>query len=76
VRIEYTGLRPGEKLHEALFYEWEALEQTAHGAIRRVKPRLVDTPELDELLSACRARDAQAAMAGLKRLVEEYRTII
>jgi FlaA1/EpsC-like NDP-sugar epimerase len=34
VRIEYTGLRPGEKLYEELFYDFEALTKTSHPKIR------------------------------------------
>lgn len=35
-RIEFVGLRPGEKLHERLFYETERVEATSHPKIRRV----------------------------------------
>ncbi len=33
VEIKYTGLRPGERLHETLFYEAEAVEPTADDRI-------------------------------------------
>ena len=33
IRIEFTGLRPGEKLHEELFHEFEQREQTVHPKI-------------------------------------------
>ena len=33
----FTGIRPGEKLHETLFYPDEALESTAHGKIHMVQ---------------------------------------
>lgn len=33
VAILYTGLRPGEKLHETLFYSDEAYRPTAHPKI-------------------------------------------
>lgn len=35
-RIEFVGLRPGEKLHERLFYETERVEATSHPKIHRV----------------------------------------
>lgn len=33
IQIEYVGLRPGEKLHEELFYEKEKLKPTEHSKI-------------------------------------------
>jgi FlaA1/EpsC-like NDP-sugar epimerase len=36
VPIRFTGLRPGEKLHERLFYETETVEPTEVEKIRRV----------------------------------------
>ena len=38
VEFVYTGLRPGERLHETLFYEAEAAERTAHDGILRARP--------------------------------------
>ena len=35
VPIQYIGLRPGEKLHEALFYDAEAITPTRHPKVRR-----------------------------------------
>ena len=37
VPIVYTGLRPGERLHEALFYDHETTERTGHESIMRVR---------------------------------------
>ncbi len=37
VPIEYIGLRPGEKLHESLFYDREATEPTMHPKVIRVR---------------------------------------
>jgi FlaA1/EpsC-like NDP-sugar epimerase len=42
VPIEFTGLRPGEKLHEDLFCSDEAPSRSAHELIR-----FVDVPTLD-----------------------------
>ncbi len=38
IAIEYTGLRPGEKMFEELVYKEEELEKTRHPKINRVKP--------------------------------------
>jgi FlaA1/EpsC-like NDP-sugar epimerase len=52
VEYDYIGLRPGERLHETLFYEGEAAERTSHQGILRAKlPR--STPrdaELEDLV--------------------------
>jgi FlaA1/EpsC-like NDP-sugar epimerase len=37
VQIEYTGVRPGEKLHEALNDSFEELHQTKHPSILKLK---------------------------------------
>jgi FlaA1/EpsC-like NDP-sugar epimerase len=37
VPFRYIGLRPGEKVHESLFYEVEAIEPTAHPKVLRVR---------------------------------------
>ncbi len=44
VPIRYTGLRPGEKLHESLFYETETVERTEVDKILRVAEAI---PPLD-----------------------------
>ncbi|NQW12374.1 MAG: polysaccharide biosynthesis protein, partial [Alphaproteobacteria bacterium] len=76
IAIEFTGLRPGEKLYEELFHGGEALEATAIPAIRRATPRTADLAllarGLDELEAAARARHTEQTRAVLGRLVPEY----
>ena len=38
IRIEYIGLRPGEKLHERLFLDQEHLQPTAHEKLLLAQP--------------------------------------
>ena len=45
VPIEYIGLRPGEKLHESLFYDREATEPTMHPKVIRVRA----APSVDQI---------------------------
>ena len=71
VEIVYTGLRPGEKMHEELFYAGEALEQTSHGAIRRVAGGEA-VSDVVALVAACQGRQREAALAELRRLVPEF----
>ena len=71
VPIQYIGLRPGEKLHEALFYDAETIEPTAHPKVLRARdggtvPDGVDVlGELDALVAIGAAGDHDAARAAL-----------
>jgi FlaA1/EpsC-like NDP-sugar epimerase len=59
VEIIYTGLRPGEKLHEELFHDAEHFASTGHAKIQQAHPR----PVLHELL--------EESMTSFKRLGEQ-----
>jgi FlaA1/EpsC-like NDP-sugar epimerase len=75
VRIRYTGLRPGEKLHEALFSEGEERLPTAHPAIwaTRGAPVPVDfAAHLEKLYSAAADDDAARVCGLLEELIPEY----
>ena len=78
VRIEYTGLRPGEKLFEELFHGKEKPEPTDHPGLLMARPRKPDAAivrrALDELERICRDGDAAAAIAIARRMVPEYVT--
>jgi FlaA1/EpsC-like NDP-sugar epimerase len=50
VEITFSGRRPGEKLHEELFGEGEAVGPTAHPKIRRASRPALDPGWLDERL--------------------------
>jgi len=77
VAISYIGLRPGEKLHEALFHADEAPIPTANPALRLASPRTADYVMLgrsiDELEEHARAGRERRALDLLYRLVPEYR---
>ncbi len=62
IGIEFTGLRPGEKMYEELFDVSEKAIPAAHEKLRVAVPDGV--PSREELA---------ALVAGLKKTVEEYR---
>jgi FlaA1/EpsC-like NDP-sugar epimerase len=77
IEIEFTGLRPGEKLSEELFHRAEPLMPTRSPAIRRAAPRTADyamlARSIDELEENARARREERMLQLLERLVPEYR---
>jgi FlaA1/EpsC-like NDP-sugar epimerase len=77
IAVVYTGLRPGEKLHEELRAEGEAAEPTGHGKIvvlaaaNCVDPTALDAG-IERLAQAAARHDAAAIRAILRELVPEY----
>jgi FlaA1/EpsC-like NDP-sugar epimerase len=63
IEIEFTGIRPGEKLHEELWSTGEVVEPTVHPKISRATRAQIDTAWLEEEL------------AELERLVEAGDTL-
>jgi O-antigen biosynthesis protein WbqV len=76
IKIEFTGLRPGEKLYEELFHDTEATQPTSNPAIRLAAPRTADREALaqsiDDLTAAARSTNDAGCRAALQRLVPEY----
>lgn len=52
VEIQYTGLRPGEKLYEELFHAQEILQKTTHNKVFRATARSIDLTVLEQVLHA------------------------
>lgn len=79
IKIVYTGLRPGEKLHEELFHERELLMETGHEQIRLARYREVGwdllTNRLDELDKACAAYDTTRLGELLNWFVPERKRV-
>jgi FlaA1/EpsC-like NDP-sugar epimerase len=74
VEIEVTGVRPGEKLVEELHADDEALEATAHPAIRRLRPHTMPLAELNSGLDrlavdAAAGRDEQVRTGLIRAAV-------
>jgi FlaA1/EpsC-like NDP-sugar epimerase len=76
VEIRFTGLRPGEKLHETLFSELEQPLPTVNPAISATRPGRLPgafTGSLDLLYAAAAAGDDERVRTVLEDLVPEYR---
>jgi FlaA1/EpsC-like NDP-sugar epimerase len=77
IRIEFTGLRPGEKLKEELFHDLESLSPTGFDKLLLAERREVDCETVfdgyRELVAACNAYDHQAIVRVMRSLVPEYR---
>lgn len=78
IAVSYTGLRPGEKLHEILFDPQERYQRTRHPRILLARPREIAAGQtrgllarLDALLADPGAHDALTDL--LREAVPEYR---
>ena len=76
VRIEFTGLRPGEKLFEEIFHGREPPRPTDFPGLLMATPRTTDAHKvaraIDEIARLCHEGDATAALALLGRMVPEF----
>jgi FlaA1/EpsC-like NDP-sugar epimerase len=75
IEIRYTGLRPGEKLYEELFFSVDTAVATAHPKILRAQE--VDMPPqvaaIDDLIEAAAANVPQREIRRMIRaIVPEY----
>lgn len=78
IDIEFTGLRPGEKLFEELFHASEHLLPTQNASILLGAPRTVDhgflTRALQELEKVAYEQDNESVLGLLHALVPEYKS--
>ena len=76
IKIEYTGLRPGEKLYEELLMAEEGMKETANKLIHIGKPIEMDEEtffdKLAELKEAC-YNDDESTKEKVQKLVPTYR---
>lgn len=79
IEIRFTGLRPGEKMHEELFFEAENLQPTRSGKIFMVVPGIVEKEKLVEdiaHLNHMAVTDPDAAAGCLHSLISRYKVAV
>jgi FlaA1/EpsC-like NDP-sugar epimerase len=74
--FRFVGLRPGEKLHEELFYSDERVSPSACEKIARTESVKLAWPRLkhalDELYVAVSVGDTNSILAGLRQIVPQF----
>ena len=77
IKIQFTGLRPGEKLYEELNLQNESMVATSHEQIRSyISPALIDARQMSEYLRELRQisseQDVGRLLLFLKNLIPNY----
>ncbi|MFC1882179.1 polysaccharide biosynthesis protein [Thermodesulfobacteriota bacterium] len=79
IKIEYTGLRPGEKLYEELITDGENIVPTRHEKIMVLKGIECDLKLLNgkiaELVDLAQEQAGKKIKSKLKEIVPEYKTM-
>jgi len=79
IAIVYTGLRPGEKLHETLFHADERYRPTAHPKILQAEQRQVSAQSIEHAIAQLREAstryDIDALKTQLRAAVPEFQPI-
>ena len=78
IKIQYVGLRPGEKLYEELLSNEENTVPTVHKKIFLAKVRKYDYNDvklaLDKLMEATMTMDKESTVAQMKEIVPEFKS--
>lgn len=76
IKVEYVGLRPGEKLYEELITEGEGIVPTSHDKILVIQGTQCDLEllerRIDQLQELAMAQDAEGIRLALQEIVPEY----
>ena len=77
IDIQFTGLRPGEKLYEELLLAGEGIQSTGHAKIMVAQASIYDwhilNRQLDDLYLATQHYNTHRIISIIKEIVPEYR---
>ena len=77
IKIEFVGLRPGEKMYEELFCEKDVQRDTGHPDIFMAVPEEASAAivqgQIPELTKASQAADPEVVLRKIKELVPTYK---
>lgn len=76
IAIEFSGLRPGEKLYEELLNDSEITEQTSHEKILMAKVRKYHFQDIlrpiEQIIDIANSNDSNKLVSSMKALVPEF----
>ena len=76
IHVKFTGLWPGEKLHEELITEGEGIVRTPYDKIFVLKGDTCDlnwlNQKIEELVQLATEQDASGIKSKLKEIIPEY----
>ncbi len=76
IKIEFTGLRPGEKLFEEILHDSEPPEATDYAGIMLAAPRTINlqtlSQQIDEITAAANKDNIDEIIALIRAYVPEY----
>ena len=73
IDIAYTGLRPGEKLHEDLYWKGENISQTSNRKIKVLKNGML---QQDYLISQIDRLEYEMSQPNLRNLLEIFQKLV
>jgi FlaA1/EpsC-like NDP-sugar epimerase len=79
VTIRFTGLRPGEKMHEELFRAEDIRKDTGHPDIFMAIPEgegaMLTKEQAMDLRALCELADPAPLLARIKELIPAYKSV-
>jgi FlaA1/EpsC-like NDP-sugar epimerase len=76
IKIEFIGLRPGEKMYEDLFYPKERKFGTTNGKVKRTQSEIIAWPalwaHLEDLISLSNSGTEISIRAKMREIIPEY----